>query len=148
MIWLIFYKLSGNNRYGQNRLESVKNNFKKPLPHSSMQLDEVYDEFKQNILPYYLGNIHPRYWSWVMGTGTAQAMLAEMLAAGMNCNVGIGDQAPMYVDQQVIDWCKQMMGFPAESSGAISEQCIRSKSECIDCCKEFCKQFNQKIRDQ
>ena len=99
--------------------QSVKNNFKTPLPHSSMQLDEVYDEFKQNILPYYLGNIHPRYWSWVMGTGTAQAMLAEMLAAGMNCNVGIGDQAPMYVDQQVIDWCKQMMSFPAESSGAL-----------------------------
>ena len=99
--------------------QSVKNSFKSPLPHSSMQLDEVYDEFKQNILPYYLGNIHPRYWSWVMGTGTAQAMLSEMLAAGMNCNVGIGDQAPMYVDQQVIDWCKQMMNFPAESSGAL-----------------------------
>jgi len=99
--------------------QSVKDSFKSPLPHSSMQLDEVYDEFKQNILPYYLGNIHPRYWSWVMGTGTAQAMLAEMLAAGMNCNVGIGDQAPMYVDQQVIDWCKQMIDFPAESSGAL-----------------------------
>jgi glutamate/tyrosine decarboxylase-like PLP-dependent enzyme len=99
--------------------QSVKNSFKSPLPHSSMQLDEVYDEFKQNILPYYLGNIHPRYWSWVMGTGTAQAMLSEMLAAGMNCNVGIGDQAPMYVDQQVINWCKQMMNFPGESSGAL-----------------------------
>jgi glutamate/tyrosine decarboxylase-like PLP-dependent enzyme len=46
-------------------------------------------------------------------------MLAEMLAAGMNSNVGIGDQAPMYVDQQVVTWCKQMMGFPAESSGAL-----------------------------
>jgi len=99
--------------------QSVKNKLKTPLPHSTMKLDEVYDEFKQNILPYYLGNIHPRYWSWVMGTGTPQAMLAEMLAAGMNCNVGIGDQAPMYVDQQVIDWCKQMMGFPGESSGAL-----------------------------
>ena len=98
---------------------SVKNSFKTPLPHSPMQLEEVYDEFKQNILPYYLGNIHPRYWSWVMGAGTPQGMLAEMLAAGMNCNVGIGDQAPMYVDQQVIDWCKQMMNFPDESSGAL-----------------------------
>jgi aromatic-L-amino-acid/L-tryptophan decarboxylase len=99
--------------------EQVKNNFKTQLPYSPMHLGQVYDEFKQNILPYYLGNIHPRYWSWVMGTGTAQAMLAEMLASGMNCNVGIGDQAPMYVDQQVINWCKQMMNFPAESSGAL-----------------------------
>ncbi|HEX6172066.1 MAG TPA: aminotransferase class V-fold PLP-dependent enzyme [Chitinophagaceae bacterium] len=99
--------------------QSAKKSFKTPLPHSQMQLVEVYNEFKHNILPYYLGNIHPRYWSWVMGTGTAQAMLAEMLSAGMNCNVGIGDQAPMYVDQQVIDWCKEMMNFPAEGSGAL-----------------------------
>src|SRR5678809_658686 len=68
--------------------QSVKNKLKTPLPHSTMPLEEVYDEFKQNILPYYLGNIHPRYWSWVMGAGTPQGMLAEMLAAGMNCNVG------------------------------------------------------------
>jgi glutamate/tyrosine decarboxylase-like PLP-dependent enzyme len=46
-------------------------------------------------------------------------MLAEMLAAGLNSNVGIGDQAPMYVDQQVIEWCKQIMHFPKESSGAL-----------------------------
>ncbi|HEX3166856.1 MAG TPA: aminotransferase class V-fold PLP-dependent enzyme [Chitinophagaceae bacterium] len=99
--------------------QSAKNSFKTPLPYSPMQLGDVYNEFKQNVLPYYLGNIHPRYWSWVMGAGTAQSMLAEMLAAGMNCNVGIGDQAPMYVDQQVIDWCRQMMSFPPESSGAL-----------------------------
>src|SRR4030095_3538605 len=99
--------------------QSAKNSFKTPLPYSPMELGEVYDEFKQNILPYYLGNIHPRYWSWVMGAGTAQSMLAEMLAAGMNCNVGIGDQAPMYVDRQVIDWCREMMSVPPESSGAL-----------------------------
>jgi glutamate/tyrosine decarboxylase-like PLP-dependent enzyme len=25
----------------------------------------------------------------------------------------------MYVDQQVIDWCKQMMNFPPDSSGML-----------------------------
>ena len=43
--------------------EAVKNNFKKDIPQSPMRLNKVYDEFKQNILPHYLGNIHPRYWS-------------------------------------------------------------------------------------
>ncbi len=93
--------------------------FNSSLPESPQSLEEVYAGFKKNILPYYTGNIHPRFWGWVMGTGTAQGMLAEMLAAGMNCNVGIGDQAPMYADQQVINWCKEMMGFPAESSGVL-----------------------------
>ena len=99
--------------------DDAKNSLKEKLPQTPQQFNEVYDEFKKKILPYYIGNIHPRFWGWVMGTGTAQGMLAEMLAAGMNCNVGIGDQSPMYVDQQVIDWCKQMIGFPGESSGAL-----------------------------
>lgn len=97
----------------------VKQTFQTGLPETPQSPDAVYDEFRKNILPYYIGNIHPRFWSWVMGTGSAQGMLAEMLAAGMNCNVGIGDQAPMYADKQVIDWCKQMMNFPATAGGAL-----------------------------
>ena len=99
--------------------EEIKERFDQPLPVEPQELSEVYEEFKETILPYSLGNTHPRFWSWVIGTGTVQGMLAEMLAAGMNSNVGIGDQAPMYVDQQVVNWCKEMMGFPAESSGAL-----------------------------
>ena len=97
----------------------VKERFTQKLPVTSRPLNEIYDDFKKNILPYYIGNIHPRFWGWVMGTGSAQSMLTEMLAAGMNCNVGIGDQSPMYVDQQVIGWCKEMMGFPPSSSGML-----------------------------
>ena len=97
----------------------VKEKFNQKVPVSSRPFEEIYDEFKNDILPYYIGNIHPRFWGWVMGTGTAQSMLAEMLAAGMNCNVGIGDQSPMYVDQQVVGWCKEMMGFPSSGSGML-----------------------------
>ena len=99
--------------------EEIKETFDQPLPVEPQELSEVYEEFKETILPYSLGNANPRFWSWVIGSGTVQGMLAEMLAAGMNSNVGIGDQAPMYVDQQVVNWCKQMMDYPAESSGAL-----------------------------
>jgi aromatic-L-amino-acid/L-tryptophan decarboxylase len=99
--------------------EEIKEQFEQPLPVEPQPLTEVYEEFKETILPYSLGNTHPRFWSWVIGTGTVQGMLAEMLAAGMNSNVSIGDQSPMYVDKQVVNWCKEMMGFPDESSGAL-----------------------------
>ena len=99
--------------------EEIKNKFKEGLPAGATSFDKVYSDFKNDILPYSIGNIHPRFWSWVMGTGSAQGMLADMLASGMNSNVGIGDQSPMYVDQQVINWCKEIVGFPAESGGAL-----------------------------
>jgi glutamate/tyrosine decarboxylase-like PLP-dependent enzyme len=99
--------------------EDIKEQFDQPLPVEPQPLAEVYEEFKETILPYSLGNTHPRFWSWVIGSGTVQGMLAEMIAAGMNSNVGIGDQSPMYADKQVVNWCKEMMGFPKESSGIL-----------------------------
>jgi glutamate/tyrosine decarboxylase-like PLP-dependent enzyme len=99
--------------------QQTKEKFKKGLPVTPQPLEKVYAEFKNNILPYSIGNIHPRFWSWVMGTGSVQGMLAEMLAAAMNSNAGIGEQAPMYVDQQVIEWCREIMNFPSSASGAL-----------------------------
>jgi len=108
-----------NQPVWQRPPQKVKEHFNALLPVGPKNLNEVYDEFKQNILPYYTGNIHPRFWGWVMGTGTPQAMLYEMLATGLNSNVGIGDVAPMHVDRQVLDWCKEMIGFPKEASGSL-----------------------------
>jgi glutamate/tyrosine decarboxylase-like PLP-dependent enzyme len=46
-------------------------------------------------------------------------MLAELLAAGMNPNCGGFDQAPALVERQVIEWSKEMLGYPAEASGLL-----------------------------
>jgi glutamate/tyrosine decarboxylase-like PLP-dependent enzyme len=97
----------------------VVEHFSTGLPNEPQSMEQVYEEFRKYILPYNLGNIHPRFWSWVMGSGTMQGMLADMLASGMNTNTGIGDHSPRYVDQQVLNWCKEMMGFPASSSGLL-----------------------------
>lgn len=97
--------------------------FEKPLPFLPQSTEEVYNEFRENILPYFKGNIHPRFWSWVEGTGTPFGMLADMLASAMNSNVTIGDHSAMYVDQQVLSWAKIMMGFPASSSGILVSGC-------------------------
>ncbi|HMB58802.1 MAG TPA: hypothetical protein VKN35_02720, partial [Xanthomonadales bacterium] len=32
--------------------------------------EQVYEAFKRDILPYPMGNIHPRFWAWYMGSGT------------------------------------------------------------------------------
>ncbi|MFZ9386385.1 MAG: pyridoxal phosphate-dependent decarboxylase family protein [Chitinophagaceae bacterium] len=114
-----FLQNIGNQPVWRKPPPEVVEYFNAPLPVSPRPFGDVYADFRKNILPYYIGNIHPRFWGWVMGSGTAQGMLAEMLAAGMNCNVGIGDQAAMYADRQVVRWCCDMMGFPENSSGTL-----------------------------
>jgi aromatic-L-amino-acid decarboxylase len=93
--------------------------FQKPLPRLPRPLEEVYSAFKNSVLPFPTGNIHPRFWGWVMGNGTVTGMLAEMLAAGFNPNQGGGAQAGNLVESQVISWCKEMFGFPAAASGLL-----------------------------
>lgn len=99
--------------------EDVKARLKEPVPRSGATAEAVYERFKRDILPYPTGNIHPRFWGWVMGTGTPTAALAEMLAATMNAHLAGYDQSPAIVERQVIDWMKALMGFPAEASGVL-----------------------------
>jgi glutamate/tyrosine decarboxylase-like PLP-dependent enzyme len=97
----------------------VKAHFRQSVPAGPTPPAEIYADFQETILPYAMGNTHPRFWSWVMGNGTALGMLAEMLAAGMNPNMGGGEHVGIYVERQVIDWTKALLGFPADASGLL-----------------------------
>jgi glutamate/tyrosine decarboxylase-like PLP-dependent enzyme len=102
----------------------VKAHFNGPLPLDPQTPEEVYEEFLESVLPYPVGNTHPRFWGWVFGTGTVLGALAELLAASMNTNTGgIDYHSANYVEKQVIDWFKEMMGFPAAASGLLTSGC-------------------------
>jgi glutamate/tyrosine decarboxylase-like PLP-dependent enzyme len=44
-------------------------------------------------------------------------MLAEMLAAGLNANLGGRDHIPVEVERQIVEWTREMFGFPEGASG-------------------------------
>jgi glutamate/tyrosine decarboxylase-like PLP-dependent enzyme len=52
-----------------------------------------------------------------MGNGTVLGALADFLAASMNPNLGGGNHVANLVERQVVNWCKQIIGFPSEASG-------------------------------
>jgi aromatic-L-amino-acid/L-tryptophan decarboxylase len=97
----------------------AKAHLQAPLPQEGQGAEQAYEDFLQHVLPHPMGNIHPRFWGWVIGTGTPFGMLAEMLAAGMNPNVGGGDHVANFVEAQVLDWLKQAVGYPSEASGLL-----------------------------
>jgi len=93
---------------------------RRPPPETGVGAEGAYEEFREHILPYPFGNVHPRGWGWVNGTGTTLAAFAEMLAAAMNSNVWGGEHAATYVEAQVLDWAKSVVGFPKEASGVLT----------------------------
>lgn len=99
--------------------EEVKEVFDQPIPEQGQSPEEVYREFKQYIFPYNKGNVHPRFFAWIQGTGTPMGTFGDLLASGMNPNTAIGEHSAMYVDRQVVNWCKELMNFPSEASGIL-----------------------------
>ncbi len=97
--------------------DEVRAGFLAGLPDAPASLADAHQEFMASVLPYGVGNTHPRFMGWVHGAGTAVGLLAEMLAAGLNANLGGRDQAPIALERQVSRWIAELMGFPASASG-------------------------------
>jgi len=97
----------------------VKDFFNQRVPIEGQMHEIIYEDFKTKIRPYPTGNIHPRFWGWVMGTGTPFTMLADMLAAGININQGGGNQVGGLVEKQLIDWFIELFEFPPDASGLL-----------------------------
>lgn len=97
----------------------VASHFATPLPREGEPLEDVYDELLRNLMPYPMGNVHPRFWAWYMGAGNVAGALGDFLAAMQGSNVGGGRHAAALMDQQVVNWCKEMVGFPADASGTL-----------------------------
>jgi glutamate/tyrosine decarboxylase-like PLP-dependent enzyme len=97
----------------------IRASFDEPLPVEPSVLSDVTDQFRTKIAPYAGGNLHPRFFGWVQGGGTAVGMLAELLAGALDANLGGRDHAPIEVERQVVRWMRTLFGFPATASGIL-----------------------------
>jgi glutamate/tyrosine decarboxylase-like PLP-dependent enzyme len=108
------------NPLGKTVPPHVQTALKEPVPHEGEGAEAVYRQFKENVLPYPNGNLHPRFWGWVQGTGTPLGMMADMLASGMNPHLAGFNQASALVEHQVVEWLAEPMGMPAGTSGLLA----------------------------
>ena len=100
--------------------EDVKRKLTNPSPPiDGAGIEAAYDDFKQLVRPYTLGNTHPRFWGWVIGASSPAGMLADMLAGGMNVNVWGAEESAAYVEAQVLQWFKSVFAYPADASGLL-----------------------------
>jgi glutamate/tyrosine decarboxylase-like PLP-dependent enzyme len=99
--------------------DDIAKTFDQPAPREPLGAEVAYQEFTETIMPYPMGNIHPRFWGWYMGSGTVFGALADFMAAVMNPNLGGGNHVANMVEAQVVDWVKDMLEFPKDASGLL-----------------------------
>lgn len=104
----------------QDMPDAVRQRYTAPVPQQGESVEAVYAELTRDLMPYPMGNIHPRFWMWYMGSSNATGALGDYLAAIIGSNLGGGNHAAAAMDQQVVDWCRQMIGLPEGSSGTLT----------------------------
>jgi aromatic-L-amino-acid decarboxylase len=99
--------------------ELAKGYLESAVPESGTSADEILSRFSSEIEPYPFGNGHPAFYGWVNSPPATIAIFAEALAAAMNPSCAGGNHAAVYVEHQVLNWFKQITGFPPESMGLL-----------------------------
>lgn len=99
---------------------NVRATFQTSLPEEPASLEQVYREYRETVAAYPMGNIHPRFWGWYMGASNFTVAMGDFLAAVEGSNLGGGNAGASQVEQRVVDWLKEIAGFPKSASGTLT----------------------------
>jgi glutamate/tyrosine decarboxylase-like PLP-dependent enzyme len=89
------------------------------VPREGLGIEQALAIAARAIEPYGTGNLNPRFWGWVIGAGNVAGMYGSWLASAMNANLFAGNQGPVHLELQVIEWFRSWLGFPSGSSGLL-----------------------------
>jgi len=104
--------------------DEVMGSFMQPPPVEGLGAEAAYKDFKEQLLRHQSNfNKHPRFWGFVVGTGSPSGMLSDMLASGLNVNMVGGPLASTMLELQVTNWMKGLLGFPVEAGGILVSGC-------------------------
>ncbi len=95
---------------------------REPLPELGRAFIEVIREFSEKVAPYSFRVNHPRFFAFIPSAPNYVSVLAELLCAGTNFFAGVWLEAagPTQVELVVLDWFKELLGYPPEAGGILT----------------------------
>src|SRR5262245_33800568 len=113
------------------------------LPASAPAQGESYDallrDFDKLVLPAVTQWNHPRFFAYFACTGSAPAVLGEMLAAALNTNGLHWKTSPAVaeLEERTLDWLRQWLGLPEGWFGIVYDTASTSSMHAIVCAREM-----------
>jgi aromatic-L-amino-acid decarboxylase len=91
------------------------------LPEQGRDPGALLREAADLLFEHSLFNGHPRFYGYITSSAAPIGMLADLLAAAINANVGAWKLAPMATETegQVIRWLAQFIGYPTDCGGLL-----------------------------
>jgi len=91
------------------------------LPEKGKEADELLKNTADLLFEHSLFNGHPGFYGYITSSAAPIGMLAELLAAAINANVGAWKLAPMAteIEAQTIRWLAQFIDYPSDCGGLL-----------------------------
>jgi len=108
--------MRGHAAFAPMRAEVRRALIEQPLPRQGLAPDLILERIATELMPYPMGNGHPRFFGWVNSPPAHLAALTEMLAAALNASCAGGDHAAIYLEHGVVCWLMDLLDFPNDRS--------------------------------
>ncbi|MDZ7716534.1 MAG: aminotransferase class I/II-fold pyridoxal phosphate-dependent enzyme [Balneolaceae bacterium] len=101
--------------------EEVMALFEEPLPERGMQMEDLLDKVRDDVLGSITNSAGPRYYGYITGGGNQAAVLAEMIKASLNQNNLKWHSSPVSTEMErlVMRWVAEFIGYPTGSAGVL-----------------------------
>ena len=92
-----------------------------PLPERGTDAGALLDEITAKLFALSLHNGHPRFFGYITSSPAPIGMLADLLAASVNANVGAWTLSPAAteIESETVRWIAQLIGVPADTGGLL-----------------------------
>ena len=89
------------------------------LPATGTAPGELLDRTAEILYQHSLFNLHPKFWGYITASPAPLGVLGDLLAAGVNPNVGAFVLSPVAteIEKQTVRWIAEFIGFPSNCGG-------------------------------
>jgi aromatic-L-amino-acid/L-tryptophan decarboxylase len=93
----------------------------RPLPEDGLSDDEIVAYMREVLIEWGVHCGHPRFMAYITGSGTVPGAVAEMLAAGVNMNLGGWQLSPgaSEIEHDLMRWFGARFGLPETCGGLL-----------------------------
>jgi aromatic-L-amino-acid decarboxylase len=117
----------------------VKNQIQNNPPQEPEQFSNVLDDIDKIIMPGMTHWNHPNFMAYFNSTASAPGILAELLSSSLNINGMLWKSSPASteLEQAMLRWFRQMLGFPENFWGIIYDTASVSSMHAIAAAREY-----------
>ena len=131
----------------QIRPGEVRNKIQNNPPPKPEKFADVLNDIDKIIMPGMTHWNHPNFMAYFNSTASAPGILAELLSGALNINGMLWKSSPASteLEQAMLNWFRQMLGFPENFWGIIYDTASVSSMHAIAAAREY---INIKIREK